>query len=87
MERDLIHILGGSFGDDPIPGAVGALRAIYRVSSEVAESGREFWSRRPPPLTAEPRRSSIGTRTCARCSIRSFSNRHRDFDRLIASLL
>jgi hypothetical protein len=39
MERDMIHILGGPMGEDNLPGEVGALNAIYRVSAETGEAG------------------------------------------------
>jgi hypothetical protein len=39
MERDQIHILGGPMGDETIPGEVGALNSIYRVSSVVGDAG------------------------------------------------
>jgi hypothetical protein len=39
MQRDEIHILGGSSGRATIPGDAGALREIYRVSADVADAG------------------------------------------------
>jgi hypothetical protein len=39
MQRDEVHIVGGSSGRATIPGDVGALREIYRVSAEVADAG------------------------------------------------
>ena len=39
MQRDEVHIMGGSSGRATIPGDVGALREIYRVSAEVADAG------------------------------------------------
>jgi len=38
-QRDEVHILGGLSGRATIPGDVGALREIYRVSAEVADAG------------------------------------------------
>jgi hypothetical protein len=39
MQRDQIHILGGPMGGEIIPGEVGALKNIYRVSPEVGAAG------------------------------------------------
>lgn len=39
MQRDQVHILGGEMGDQMIPGEVGALNIIYRVSGEVSAAG------------------------------------------------
>jgi len=39
MQRDEIHILGGSNGRATIPGDAGALREIYRVGDDVADAG------------------------------------------------
>jgi hypothetical protein len=39
MERDEIHIFGGLMGDSILPGEVGTLISIYRVSTEVSDLG------------------------------------------------
>jgi hypothetical protein len=39
MDRDMIHILGGPMGEDLIPGEVGMLRAIYRVTAATFDAG------------------------------------------------
>jgi hypothetical protein len=39
MQRDQIHILGGSTGRATIPGDAGALKEIYRVDPEVGAAG------------------------------------------------
>src|SRR5258708_20722504 len=39
MQRDQIHILGGEMGGEMIPGEVGALKNIYRVSDEIGVKG------------------------------------------------
>ena len=42
MQRDQVHILGGPMGDETIPGEVGALKNIYRVSPDVADEPWRF---------------------------------------------
>ena len=39
MDRDYLHIFGGQMGDETIPGEVGALNSIYRVSPAVGCAG------------------------------------------------
>jgi hypothetical protein len=39
MDRDQVHILGGPMGDETIPGEVGALKSIYRLSPETGDAG------------------------------------------------
>ena len=88
MERDQIHILGGSFGCDPIPGAVGALRAIYRVSLETAASGVRIVESAAVAAYRRTQAQLDGERNGLRALFYpQFLERHRDFDRLIDSFL
>jgi hypothetical protein len=83
MERDQIHILGGPMGDETIPGEVGALKAIYRVSPEVGEKGvssleqslSSAYRKTQSQLDSDPQLQSI--------FYPRFIERHRDFDELV----
>jgi hypothetical protein len=86
-ERDQIHILGGAFGDDPVPGSAAALRDIYRVSPSMAEDGlreleaaivRSYRKTQDQLDTNQELRSLFYPQ---------FLERHRDFDRLARSFL
>jgi hypothetical protein len=87
MLRDQVHILGGPLSGDTIPGALGALRSIYRVNSEVDEEGLQGFKE---SLDAAYRK----TRDCIDTNVElqrllypEFVLRHRDFDRLVAFCL
>jgi hypothetical protein len=87
MERDQVHVLGGSFGDDPIPGDTGGLQTIYRVDAEGARVGmRELEA----SLVAAYRATQAELDTNAELQslfYPDFVQRHRDFDVLIGSFL
>jgi hypothetical protein len=87
MQRDQIHILGGSFGDDVVPGDVNALRNIFRVDAAVGEAGLQAlqealvaaYHKTQSQLAANPELQSL--------FYPKFIEGHRDFDELVASLL
>jgi len=39
MCRDKVHILGGPMGDETLPGEIGALQTIYRVTGNIRDAG------------------------------------------------
>jgi len=87
-ERDQIHILGGSFGDDhPVPGSAAALRAIFRVSAATAEDGARAleaaivgaYRTTQERLDSDPELRSL--------FYPQFLDHHRDLDRLAGTFL
>ena len=87
MERDQVHVLGGSFGDDPIPGDAGALEVIYRAGAELRAFGRR-------ELETSIIRAYRATQTQldSNAALQAlfypeFVKRHRDFDALIRGFL
>jgi hypothetical protein len=87
MQRDQVHILGGPMGDETIPGEVGALRNIYRVSSEIADRGMTLLEqalRGAYRLT----QAQIGRNDELRSVFYpGFLDGYRDFDELVPSFL
>jgi hypothetical protein len=92
MERDQVHVLGGvltgaPFEDESIPGAVGALRTIYRINSEDADAGVKSLE---DALRAAYRKtqSQLDTnRELQGLLFPEFIARHSDFDALVAGFL
>lgn len=87
MQRDQVHILGGAFGEDAVPGGVGALQRIYRVSAEVAECGLIGLEKE---VAAAYRKTQMELDTNAELQALfypQFIERHRDLDRPIARFL
>jgi hypothetical protein len=87
MERDEIHILGGAFGDDPVPGEAGALRAIYRVNAEIAEFGVQALKEATVAAYRKTQEQIDVNAELQALFYPEFVARHRDFDRLIRGFL
>jgi hypothetical protein len=87
MQRDQIHILGGAFGEDPVLGDVGALRGIYRVNAEVAESGLRELEAAVVTAYRKTQAELDANQELQALFYPQFIRRHRDLDRLIASFL
>jgi len=92
MERDQVHILGGvitgaPFENETIPGDVGALRAIYRMSSHDSDAGVQSledallaaYDKTQSQIAANPELQSL--------LYPEFIARHSDFDKLVAGFL
>jgi hypothetical protein len=88
MQRDQIHILGGTFGHNDIrPGAVGALRDIFRIGDDAAKAGLMSLQE---ALSAAYRKtqSQLGNNPELQdLFYPKFIEGHRDFDELAASFL
>ena len=87
MQRDQVHILGGPMGDETIPGEVGALKNIYRVSPDVADRGMallEELLREAYQLTQAQLRSNGELRSLF---YPEFLDGYRDFDELVPGFL
>jgi hypothetical protein len=83
MERDQIHILGGPMSGEIIPGEVGTLKSIYRVSPEVGEEGVRSLEK---ALCAAYRKTQSRLDSDAQLQgvfYPTFIERHRDFDQLV----
>jgi hypothetical protein len=87
MQRDQIHILGGAFGEDPVLGDVGALRGIYRVNAEVAESGLRELEAAVVTAYHKTQAELDANQELQALFYPQFIRRHRDLDRLIASFI
>ena len=84
MQRDQVHILGGAFGEDAVPGSAVALQRIYRVGARVAESGLMELEK---ALAAAYRKTQMELDTNTELQALfypRFIERHRDLDRPIA---
>jgi hypothetical protein len=84
MLRDHVHILGGPLSGDTIPGALEALRNIYRVNAAVDEEGLRGFKE---SLRAAYRATHDCIDTNAELQqllYPEFVLRHRDFDILVA---
>src|SRR5262249_4545860 len=87
MERDLVHILGGPMGDETIPGEVGALRSIYRVSSEVGDAGLKRLEE-ATVLAYDRTQSQLGgNHELQNLFYPRFIEGYRDFDQLVPGFL
>jgi hypothetical protein len=87
MDRDRVHIFGGLMGDETIPGEVGALKSIYRVSPAVGDDGLRSLK---DAIGAAYHRTQSHLATNQR--LRSlfypaFLEGYRDFDELVTSSL
>ncbi|MBV9675454.1 MAG: hypothetical protein JO185_03915 [Acidobacteriaceae bacterium] len=87
MQRDQVHILGGPMGDVMLPGEVGVLKNIYRVSSDVGDAGLQS-------LKEAMRAAYLGTQSqlANNQALRElfypeFLEGYRDFDELVPNLL
>ncbi len=87
MMRDQVHVLGGRFSDDFIPGSAGALRNIFRADGELAERGtgmlqeslRNAYFKTSDRIDNDAELQSL--------LYPEFVARHRDYDRLAACWL
>jgi hypothetical protein len=87
MQRDQIHILGGSFGYDAIPGETGALRDIYRVDAGTAAAGAAALQEETCAAYRKTQAELDSNRKLQALFYQQFIDRHRDFDRLMGSFM
>ena len=88
MMRDQVHILGGPLSGDMIPGTLGALRSIYRVSSEIDDKGLKGFKESLRAACTPQTRDCIDTNAGLQGLLYpEFVRRHRDFDRLVTFCL
>jgi len=83
MDRDMVHILGGPMGDDTLPGEVGVLNAIYRVTRETADLGARVLEESLSDAYGRTQSQLDSNRELQELFYPEFVARHRDFDELV----
>jgi hypothetical protein len=87
MELDLIHILGGRMDDEDLPGEVGALKSIYRVSAGTGEAGLASLEDAVAAAYHQTKSQLATNQQLRDLFYPAFLKGHRDFDELLPSLL
>jgi hypothetical protein len=87
MQRDQVHILGGPMGDEIIPGEVGALKTIYRVSSDVGDAGLRSLKDTLRTAYQKAQAELTTNQELRKLFYPRFLDGYRDFDELVPGFL
>jgi hypothetical protein len=87
MPMDQIHILGGLIGGETIPGEVGVLKNIYRVSSDVSCAGLKSFERALRAAYQKTQTELATNQELRRLFYPRFLQGYRDFDELVPGFL
>ncbi len=87
MVRDQVHILGGPLSGDSIPGEVGTLAKIYRVSDELAATGLTALKQAMKKAYDKTHTELKTNEELKDLFFPDFIDRLEDFDQLVTSFL
>ena len=85
--NDMVHILGGQFGEEVVPGSLAALGVIYQVSPELAEVGRKTLQETVRSAYRKTKAEIDRNPGFQALFYPDFVTFHRDFDHLYAGYL